>query len=199
MKNAIRVSLLILVGMLGISCGETKKKSDDGVAEEVDEALSVEGYEEVTENKERSALDLVMGDTEFSTLTKGLKSVNLVDSLQSKKPITLFAPTNDAFAKLPEEKVNDFMAPQGKNDLISILKYHIVDGKRNLTTLKSEVSENNGTLKLKTLQGNTLRITEENGQLLLTDHLGAKARIIRPNLEASQDIVQGIDMVLRPK
>lgn len=197
-KNIKNISLLVFASMLWISCGDSKKKSDEEVGEKIEDALTVEAYEDVTENKEQSALDLIMTEVRFATLTKGLKSADLIDSLQTEKSITFFAPTNEAFSKLPEGKVSDLMKPIGKNDLISILNYHVVNGQYDLASLKTMITENNGTFELNTLQGNTIEVTQENDSIILTDELGEKAKIIQPDLQASDDFVHVIDMVLTP-
>lgn len=198
MKNLKYTGMLVLASMLLLSCGDNKKKSDESVAEEVEDALTIDAYENVTENNEKSALDIVMKDVRFATLTKGLKSADLIDSLSNKKSITFFAPTNDAFSKLPDGKVSDLMEPVGKSELISILNYHVVNGVYDLASLKSMITENKGTLELNTLQGNTIKITEENESIVLTDRLGEQATIIQSDLQASDDFVHAIDMVLIP-
>lgn len=198
MNTKLSIGTLVLTGILWMSCGENKKTTDESVAQEIGEALSVEAYE-VDENNEQSVLNIVMGEIEFATLSQGIKSADLVESLKNTDSITLFAPTNDAFSKLPEGKVSDLMQPLGKDALITLLQYHLVHGMYDVSKLRSMVAKNNGTLELNTLQGNKIKFTKENGNLILTDHLGETAQISRPNLTVSRNVVHGIDMVLTPQ
>ncbi|MDT7827601.1 fasciclin domain-containing protein [Pricia sp. S334] len=188
--------ILVLVGIFVTSCGEKKKDVD--AAEKLDEALSVEAYENSKEDSIQSAVDAIIDREDFATLTKGLKSAELIETLDGKDSISLFAPTNDAFSKLPEGKVADLMQPAGKNTLISILKYHVVKGNHSLDDLKSQLNENNGALELETLEGEVLKVSMENDELLLTDPNGNTAKIVKSDIAASKDAIFGIDNVLKP-
>ncbi len=200
MEREIKLlGITFLTAFLLSSCGDTKKQKKEGVAEEIDEVLEIQEpmAPEIGENME-SVVDVVMSNPEYATLTKWLKSAELVNTMQSMSPVTLFAPTNDGFTKMPEEKVADLMQPQGRDRLISVLKYHTVEGTYDAEKLQTKIDENDGVFFLESLQGNTLKVTNTNGNLILTGELGDSAKIQQPNLRSSKGIIHGIDNVLLP-
>lgn len=200
MKNEIKkLGFILLIALFAVSCGKTKKGKDETVAEKLEEALDMKSPQAPEMSAEmKTVVDVALADVKFSTLGKGLKSAELVAPLNEMDSITLFAPTNDGFGKLPEEKVTDLMQPQGKSELIGILKYHAVNGVYDADRLKTELAENNGELQLETLQGTTVKIKEANGKLMLIGDIGDTANIVNPNLRAVKGVVHGIDMVLLP-
>ena len=85
--------------------------------------------EELVENAAKDIVDTAVGAGSFATLAAALGAADLVDTMKSEGPFTVFAPTDDAFAKLPEGTVDDLLKPENKGKLAAILKYHVVSGK----------------------------------------------------------------------
>src|SRR4029453_14219298 len=85
-----------------------------------------------------------------------VKAAGLVDTLQSPGPFTVFAPTNDAFAKLPAGTVDTLLKPENKATLTKVLTYHVVPGKLSSVDLKKQIKKGNGSATLKTVSGGTL-------------------------------------------
>lgn len=135
----------------------------------------------------KTILDEVLENPSLSTLAKIIVKTDLVDILESQGPFTLFAPSNEAFAKLSPGTVDDWLKPSNKNKIMAILKYHVVLGKNTLEDLKKDKG-------LMTLDGQHLRIKVDNDKVIINN-----AAIVKPNLEYPNGVVYIIDQVLIPK
>lgn len=108
----------------------------------------------------------------FTTLVAAVKAAGLVDVLNSAGPFTVFAPTNDAFDKLPKGTVNTLLKTENKELLTAILTYHVVAGKFIAKDVLAAIKANNGKFDIKTVQGNTLTASLKDGKVILTDAKG---------------------------
>lgn len=135
----------------------------------------------------KTILDEVLENPSLSTLAKIIINTNLVDVLEGQGPLTLFAPSNEAFAKLPSGTLEDWLKPSNKDKLMAILKYHVVFGKNTLDDMKKDKG-------VMTLEGQHLRIKVDNNKVLINN-----AAIVKPNLEYPNGVVHIIDQVLIPK
>lgn len=122
----------------------------------------------------------------FKTLLAAVKAAGLAHALQEDGPFTVFAPTDDAFAKLPSHTLNDLLKPENKEKLATILKYHVIPGK-----VTAKDAERVGSAK--TLSGDSVRISIGDGRLAVND-----ANVIVNDVEASNGIIHVIDSVLMP-
>lgn len=122
----------------------------------------------------------------FSTLVAAVKAAGLVDTLKGEGPFTVFAPTNDAFAKLPEGTVESLLKPENKARLVDILTYHVVSGK----VLAEDVV---GLKSAKTVQGQAIRIKVNDGKVMLND-----SNVIKTDVITSNGVIHVIDNVLLP-
>ncbi|MGB5525520.1 MAG: fasciclin domain-containing protein [Gemmatimonadota bacterium] len=122
----------------------------------------------------------------FNTLIAAAKAADLVDALKGEGPLTVFAPTDDAFAKLPAGTVETLLKPENKEKLQAVLLYHVVEGK-----VTSEQVVN--LTSAKTLQGDTIDISVKMGKVYIDD-----AQVIAADVEASNGVVHVIDAVLLP-
>jgi uncharacterized surface protein with fasciclin (FAS1) repeats len=120
----------------------------------------------------------------FKTLVTALKAADLVDTLKGPGPFTVFAPTDEAFAKLPKKKLDALL--KDKVQLTKILTYHVVSGKVMAMDVKPG--------KVKTLEGNSIVITEKNGMFKAN-----KAKIVKTDIVADNGVIHVIDTVLMPK
>ena len=133
-------------------------------------------------------VDVAAGNPNFSTLVAAVKAAGLVDTLKSEGPFTVFAPTNDAFAKLPEGTIDTLLKPENKDQLVKILTYHVVPGR----VPASQVVTLNGQ-DVKTVEGSTARVQVSGGKVMVGD-----ANVIQTDVEASNGIIHVIDSVLLP-
>ena len=132
------------------------------------------------------------------TLVAAVKAAGLVDTLNSPGPFTVFAPTDDAFAKLPAGTVDTLVKPENKATLVKILTYHVVPGAITTKDLKEWIKKGNGTYSAKTVQGGMLTFTEHMGHIMITDEKGGKAEITTANVIQSNGVIQVINAVLMP-
>ena len=135
----------------------------------------------------KDIVDTAVAAGNFKTLTAALQAAGLVDTLKGKGPFTVFAPTDEAFAKLPAGTVEDLLKPENKDKLISILTYHVVAGK---VMAKDVVKLSDA----KTLNGKSVKIMVQNGKVMVDD-----ANVIKTDIVCSNGVIHVIDSVLLPK
>jgi uncharacterized surface protein with fasciclin (FAS1) repeats len=140
-----------------------------------------------TLNPEADIVDLAVHTEFLSTLVAAVKAGDLVGVLKGDGPFTVFAPTNDAFAKLPAGTVENLLKPENKAQLVAVLTYHVVPGKVYSKDLK------NG-MKAKTAQGSEVTITLKDGKAMVNN-----ATVTTADIEASNGVVHVIDTVILPK
>jgi uncharacterized surface protein with fasciclin (FAS1) repeats len=126
------------------------------------------------------------GAGSFKTLVTAVKAAGLVETLQGKGPFTVFAPTDDAFAKLPAGTVEDLLKPENKEKLVAILTYHVVPGKVMAADVK--------TMKAKTVNGKELSIKVEDGNVTVDN-----AKVVKTDVAASNGVIHVINAVILPK
>ncbi len=126
------------------------------------------------------------GAGSFKTLVTAVKAAGLVETLQGKGPFTVFAPTDEAFAKLPAGTVESLLKPENKEKLKGILLYHVVPGKVMAADVK--------TMKAKTAGGKELSIKVEDGKVTVDD-----AKVVKTDVSASNGVIHVIDSVVLPK
>jgi uncharacterized surface protein with fasciclin (FAS1) repeats len=141
----------------------------------------------------KDIVDTAVAAGSFTTLAAALQAAGLVETLKGEGPFTVFAPTDDAFAKLPAGTV-DTLLQDPKGDLTSILTYHVVPGK----VMAADVLTMNGQ-KVKTVQGAELTIKVEGEKVMLVDATGASVTVTTPDVAASNGVIHVIDGVLMPK
>jgi uncharacterized surface protein with fasciclin (FAS1) repeats len=139
-----------------------------------------------------------MNSKDHTTLVAAVKAAGLVDTLQSKGPFTVFAPTNEAFEKLPAGTVAMLLKPENKQKLAGILTYHVVPGKWTAETLMDKIKADGGSTSIKTVNGETLTAKLENGGIQLTDAKGGTAMVTIADVMQSNGIIFVIDTVLMP-
>src|SRR5271154_4356218 len=132
------------------------------------------------------------------TLVAAVKAGGLVDTLNSPGPFTVFAPTDDAFAKLPAGTVETLVKPENKDTLVKILTYHVVSGKVSAKELEKMIVKGGGKATLKTVQGEDLIATTSGGKIMLTDAKGGMATITTADVFQSNGVIDVIDTVLMP-
>jgi uncharacterized surface protein with fasciclin (FAS1) repeats len=135
---------------------------------------------------------------DHTTLVAAVKAAGLVDTLQSPGPFTVFAPTNDAFAKLPAGTVDNLLKPENKKTLTNVLTYHVVPGRLSAKDLMEKIKAGNGKTILKTVEGADLTFAEKDGKLWIWDAKGGSAQVTIRNVMQSNGVIHVIDTVLLP-
>lgn len=135
---------------------------------------------------------------DHTTLVTAVKAAGLVDTLEGKGPFTVFAPTNEAFGKLPEGTVGALVKPENKAMLTKILTYHVVAGKMSGADLKKAVADGKGKAELKTVEGEPLTVEEKGGKLELIDAKGGTSMITIADVDQSNGVIHVVDTVLMP-
>jgi len=133
---------------------------------------------------------------DHTTLVAAVKAAGLVDTLQSPGPFTVFAPTNEAFAKLPAGTVATLLTPENKQTLTNVLTYHVVPGRLSAKDLMEKVKAGNGKAMLKTVEGEELTFAEKDGRLWIWDAKGGSAQVTIRNVMQSNGVIHVIDTVL---
>ncbi len=135
---------------------------------------------------------------DHTTLVAAVKAAGLVDTLSGPGPFTVFAPTNEAFAKLPAGTVDTLLKPENKPALTKVLTYHVVAGKYTAADLMDFVKANHGKGMLKTVEGDSLTIEDKGGKLEIVDSKGGMAMVTIPNVMQSNGVIHVINAVLLP-
>jgi uncharacterized surface protein with fasciclin (FAS1) repeats len=144
-------------------------------------------------------VDIAAGSANHTTLVAAVKAADLVETLKSKGPFTVFAPTNDAFAKLPAGTVESLLLPENKSKLSGILTYHVVSGNLNATAVLAAIKKGKGKVVLTTVNGAKLTATLVKGKVTLTDENGGKSTVTATDLTGTNGVIHVIDTVVLPK
>ena len=140
-----------------------------------------------------------VNSADHTTLVAAVKAAGLVDTLNSKGPFTVFAPTNEAFAALPAGTVETLVKPENKATLTKILTYHVVAGDYDTTKLRSLIIAGNGTAELKTVSGGRLWLMMNGStNIQVKDEKGNIADITISDVHQSNGEIQVVDRVLMP-
>lgn len=135
---------------------------------------------------------------DHTTLVAAVKAAGLVETLEGAGPFTVFAPTNEAFAKLPAGTVDTLLKPENKPTLMKVLTYHVVVGRLSASDLKKQIKAGNGTAELTTVEGGKLWATEEGHRIMLKDEKGGTTWVTIPNVFQSNGVIHVVDAVLMP-
>ncbi len=139
------------------------------------------------EEGQKDIVDTAVAAGSFTTLAKALQAAGLVDTLKGKGPFTVFAPTDEAFAKLPAGTVEGLLRPENKAKLQAILTYHVVPGK----VMASQVT---GLTSAKTVNGKSLSVSVKDGGVKIDD-----AKVVKTDILTSNGVIHVIDSVVLPK
>ena len=136
---------------------------------------------------EKDIVETAASADTFGTLVAAVKAAGLVDTLKGDGPFTVFAPTNEAFAKLPKGKVENLLKPENKDQLVAILTYHVVPGK----VMAKDVVKLS---EAKTAQGGAVKILVDDGKVMIN-----QAKVLKTDIGCSNGVIHVIDSVILPK
>ena len=147
----------------------------------------------------KNIVENAVNSADHTTLVAAVKAAGLVETLQGKGPFTVFAPTNDAFGKLPAGTVETLVKPENKATLTKILTYHVVAGKYDAKKLMQLIKKGGGQASLKTVSGGTLtaRMNGMNG-ISLTDEKGGTSNVTTADVYQSNGVIHVVDTVVMP-
>ena len=137
--------------------------------------------------KAKDIVDTAVAAGSFKTLAAALKAAGLVDTLKGDGPFTVFAPTDEAFAKLPKGTVESLLKPENKEKLIAVLTYHVVAGKVAATDVVKLA-------EAKTVQGGKVKVTVADGKVKVDD-----ANAVKTDIPTKNGVIRAIDAVILPK
>jgi len=148
----------------------------------------------------KNIVENAVNSKDHTTLVAAVQAAGLVETLQSAGPFTVFAPTNNAFAALPEGSVEGLLKPEAKGTLTGVLTYHVVAGNMDTKALKAAIAKGDGKAKLKTVQGQELTLVMNGpNNIQVWDATGAYANISTYDVMQKNGVIHVIDRVLSPK
>lgn len=148
---------------------------------------------------QKTVVDIAVGSEKHTTLVAAVKAADLVATLQSAGPFTVFAPVNAAFDKLPAGTVATLLKPENKATLTKVLTYHVVAGNIDAAAVVKAITDGKGKAVLTTVSGGKLIASLVDGKVILTDENGGTATVVATDLKAGNGIVHVIDGVVLPK
>ena len=143
----------------------------------------------------KNIVENAVNSKDHTTLVAAVKAAGLVDTLSGPGPFTVFAPTNEAFAKLPPGTVDTLVKPENKATLTKILTYHVVSGRYTAADLM-KLAKSGGTLT--TVEGEPLMVSVKHHHVVLTDAKGGMSTVTIPNVFQSNGVIHVVDTVLMP-
>ena len=147
----------------------------------------------------KTIVEVAVANENFTTLVTAVTAADLVDTLSSEGPFTVFAPVNSAFEALPAGTVENLLAPESKNALSGLLTYHAVAGKYMAADVIKAIKENKGSFPVKTVQGGMITLSLNGDNVMLKDEKGNMATVVIADVAASNGVIHAIDTVVMPK
>jgi uncharacterized surface protein with fasciclin (FAS1) repeats len=187
------VCALVLMGISGATAQNSMSMKQDSMSMKQDPMVggaAMYPTKNIVENAVNSA--------DHTTLVAAVKAAGLVETLEGPGPFTVFAPTNEAFAKLPAGTVDTLVKPENKEMLTKILTYHVVSGHLSTGDLMKMIKDGHGKAELTTVSGGKLWAMDKGGKIELKDEKGGMATITIPNVYQSNGVIQVVDTVLMP-
>jgi uncharacterized surface protein with fasciclin (FAS1) repeats len=147
----------------------------------------------------KNIVENAVNSKDHTTLVAAVKAAGLVETLQGSGPFTVFAPTNEAFEKLPAGTVDNLLKPENKSMLSGVLTYHVVPGKLDSKEIASLIKAGNGKAELTTVEGGKLWLWMQGDKLMLKDEKGGTATVTIKDVYQSNGVIHVIDSVVLPQ
>ena len=144
----------------------------------------------------KNIVENAMNSADHTTLVAAVKAADLVGTLQSPGPFSVFAPVNSAFAKLPAGTVETLLKPENKDTLVKVLTYHVVAGKLSSASLKKQIKMGGGKAMLKTVAGGSLWAMMDGKNIVLKDEKGGMSKITQADVFQSNGVIHVVDTVV---
>jgi len=190
------------------SCNSTQKTAkvdamvkadmkDDGMMNKMDKMSVMVGGAAMYPSK--NIIENAVNSKDHTTLVAAVKAADLVETLQSEGPFTVFAPTNAAFAKLPAGTVETLLKPENKKQLQTILTYHVLSGNYSATDIVAAIGKGNGKATFKTVSGGTLTAMLNGKNVVIKDENGGTSTVTIADVNQSNGVIHVVDTVVLPK
>ncbi|MBC7691241.1 MAG: fasciclin domain-containing protein [Methylotenera sp.] len=147
----------------------------------------------------KDIIDNAVNSKDHTTLVAAIKAAGLVETLKGKGPFTVFAPTNDAFAKLPAGTVDTLLKPESKATLTKILTYHVVSGNMTAKVIVAAIKKGKGKAEMKTVSGGMLTASLDGKAVKITDEKGGVATVTVADVIQKNGVIHVVDTVLVPQ
>lgn len=147
----------------------------------------------------KNIIENAVNSKDHTTLVAAVKAAGLVETLEGKGPFTVFAPTNEAFDKLPKGTVETLLKPENKKMLQGVLTYHVVAGKWSAADVMAAIKKGKGKAEVATVQGGKLWFMMDGKDVWIMDEKGGKAKITIADVNQSNGVIHVIDTVLMHK
>ena len=192
--NKLTLTLASTASLALAACAETPPESDT-----YEEAAAADQMANAEAMAPGTVVEVAQGDETFSTLVGAVTAAGLGETLSGEGPYTVFAPTNDAFAKIPEATLTE-LTTNDTETLGTILTYHVVEGNVDAATLTQAIADaGEGGYTITTVNGGTLTATVVDGDVVLTDAAGGTSTVTATDVAASNGVIHVIDTVLMPQ
>lgn len=203
----MKLNKLIMLALVSLftfaSCQDEKKDKENEIEMNENEMDANETSMEAEKEAEKTEMNLAqitMNSNKHTTLVSAVQGAGMVAKLESEGPFTIFAPTNEAFNKLPKGTVESLMKPESKEKLEGVLSYHIIPGEVDSKKLVDLINSNeNKKYTIVTANDGKIDATIEDGKVMLTDAKGNKATVTDVDMKGSNGYVHSIDAVLMRK
>ena len=163
-----------------------------------DDAMGADTMVATEATGDKTIVALAQGNPNVSTLVTAVIAAGLAETLSGAGPFTVFAPSNDAFAKVDKTTLDGLLKPESKDKLAALLKYHVVAGNVKSGDLAKMITDGKGTATVKTLNGGSLKAMMDGDKIVLTDAKGGKSTVTAPDMVASNGTVHVVDTVVMP-
>jgi uncharacterized surface protein with fasciclin (FAS1) repeats len=147
----------------------------------------------------KNIIENAVNSKDHTTLVAAVKAARLVETLSSAGPFTVFAPTNAAFAKLPDGTVDGLLKPESKDALTGVLTYHVVAGRISAADVVAAIKKGGGKFVVKTVAGGDLTFSLKGKKVQITDANGGKSYVTIADVNQSNGVIHVVDAVLLPK
>ncbi len=155
-------------------------------------------HNKAAEQSQPNIVEAAMGTGVHNTLVAAVKAAGLVDTLVSPGPFTVFAPTDDAFGKLPAGTVDTLLKPENKGQLANVLTYHVVAGRVPAAALGNAIKEAGGTYEFETVAGETLSASLSGDTIVITDGAGRTSTVTMADVKTTNGVIHVTDGVFLP-
>ncbi len=194
MESCRKLKVVGTMLTLAIALGVTTQASTAG-SMSTDKTVEVGG---AAMYPSKNIVENAVNSNDHTTLVAAVKAGGLVDTLSSKGPFTVFAPTNEAFAALPPGTVQTLLKPENKATLVKVLTYHVVPGRLTAHDLAMAVDQGGGKATLKTVEGDPLIVSRDAKGWAITDDKGDVAHVTIGDVMQSNGVIHVVDTVLLP-
>jgi len=147
----------------------------------------------------KNIIENAVNSKDHTTLVAAVKAADLVETLQGDGPFTVFAPTNEAFEKLPKGTVETLLKTENKKTLQTVLTYHVLAGRHSATDIMDDIKKGNGKATYKTVSGGILTAMMKGKKVMLMDEKGEMASVTIADVNQSNGVIHVVDSVVLPK